>query len=263
MKTAAAALILYLGLGCAAGLPVEKLEKLEKLMSRARRLSTNDDGDDASFAACSNELNALYACPTAAGTTLGDDDFNPTSCADVQTLLTGLCGEGPAVCQAEYHTYMECMYEAFASYSFGAACDLTCASSTRTPVPTPADFRDLDGDGVADVPEGDCCIHGYGMSFSSSPGCGTLAEAAKTCCPWPKLARYSLQQTGEDKTAFDCVSFVSKEKCAAQNALWSDDSQLGPGGCAHSASAVKTIDSASASGPALLVTVLAAAAAAL
>ena len=75
MKTAAAALILYLGLGCAAGLPVEKLEKLEKLMSRARRLSTNDDGDDASFAACSNELNAFAACPTAAGTTLGDDDY--------------------------------------------------------------------------------------------------------------------------------------------------------------------------------------------
>ena len=75
MKTAAAALILYLGLGCAAGLPVEKLEKLEKLMSRARRLSTNDDGDDYSFAACSNELDALYACPTAAGTTLGDDDY--------------------------------------------------------------------------------------------------------------------------------------------------------------------------------------------
>ena len=272
MKTAAAALILYLGLGCAAGLPVEKLEKLEKLMSRARRLSTNDDGDDASFAACSNEIQAFLDCPTAAGTTLGDDDywaadddddFNPTSCADVQTQLTGLCGEGPAVCQAEYHTYMECNYEQFVKSFSGASCELTCASSTRTPAPTPADFSDLDGDGVADVPEGDCCIHGYGMSFSSSPGCGTLAEAAKTCCPWPKLARYSLQQTGEDKTAFDCVSFVSKEKCAAQNALWSDDSQLGPGGCAHSASAVKTIDSASASGPALLVTVLAAAAAVL
>ena len=278
MKTAAAALILYLGLGCAAGLPVEKLEKLEKLMSRARRLSTNDDGDDASFAACSNELNALYACPTAAGTTLGDDDywtaddddddgddddFNPTSCADVQTQLTGLCGEGPAVCQAEYHTAMECTYEQFVKSFSGASCELTCASSTRTPAPTPADFRDLDGDGVADVPEGDCCIHGYGMSFSSSPGCGTLAEAAKTCCPWPRLARYSLQQTGEDKTAFDCVSFVSKENCAAQNALWSDDSQLGPGGCAHSAGALKSSDSASASGPALLAAVLAAAAAAL
>ena len=270
MKTAAAALILYLGLGCAAGLPVEKL------MSRARRLSTDDDNDLAFSNQCSNEIQAFLDCPTA--TTLGDDEYwanddddgdddgddddNPTSCADVQTVLTGLCDEGPAVCQAEYHTYMECMYEAFTS-TFGAACDLTCASSTRTPAPTPADFRDLDGDGVADAPEGDCCIHGYGMSFSSSPGCGTLAEAAKTCCPWPRLARYSLQQTGEDKTAFDCVSFVSKETCAAENALWSDDSQLGPGGCAHSASAVKTIDSASASGPALLVTVLAAAAAAL
>ena len=84
--------------------------------------------------------------------------------------------------------------------------------------------------------------------------------------PGPRTGRMTAVasgQTGEDKTAFDCVSFVSKETCAAENALWSDDSQLGPGGCAHSASAVKTIDSASASGPALLVTVLAAAAAAL
>ena len=185
MKTAAAALILYLGLGCAAGLPVEKL------MSRARRLSTDDDndlafsnqcsneiqafldcptaagttlGDDDYWAAddddddgdddlinqCANEANALHACPTAAGTTLGDDDywtaddddFNPTSCAEVQTLLTGLCGEGPAVCQAEYHTYMECMYEQFVKSFSGASCELTCASSTRTPAPTPADFRD-------------------------------------------------------------------------------------------------------------------------
>ena len=99
MKTAAAALILYLGLGCAAGLPVEKL------MSRARRLSTDDDNDLAFSNQCSNEIQAFLDCPTAAGTTLGDDDywaadddddFNPTSCADVQTQLTGLCGEGPA-----------------------------------------------------------------------------------------------------------------------------------------------------------------------
>ena len=157
MKTAAAALILYLGLGCAAGLPVEKL------MSRARRLSTDDDNDLAFSNQCSNEIQAFLDCPTAAGTTLGDDDywaaddddddgddddFNPTSCADVQTQLTGLCGEGPAVCQAEYHTYMECMYEQFVMSFSGAACDLTCASSTRTPAPTPADFRDLDGDGA-------------------------------------------------------------------------------------------------------------------
>ena len=146
------ALILYLGLGCAAGLPVEKL------MSRARRLSTNDDGDDRSFAACSNEIQAFLDCPTAAGTTLGDDDywaadddddgddddFNPTSCAEVQTLLTGLCGEGPAVCQAEYHTYMECNYEQFVKSFSGASCELTCASSTRTPAPTPADFRETE-----------------------------------------------------------------------------------------------------------------------
>ena len=95
MKTAAAALILYLGLGCAAGLPVEKLEKLEKLMSRARRLSTNDDGDDASFPECSNEANALYACPTAAGTTLGDDDYWTADDDDDATTTTSIRPPAP------------------------------------------------------------------------------------------------------------------------------------------------------------------------
>ena len=257
MKTAA--LVLCLGLGCAAAGPPGDAaagQPLEERLERARRLSAD---------ACATETTAFSTCLADASIT-----FTPAtpagpwaSCADVQAEVAGICAAGPAACEVEYHTYTECLYEYMLTSSYGAGCDLTCASSTRTPAPTPADFRDLDGDGVADAPEGDCCIHGYGMSFSSSPGCGTLAEAAKTCCPWPRLARYSLQQTGEDKTAFDCVSFVSKEKCAAQNALWSDDSQLGPGGCAHSASAVKTIDSASASGPALLVTVLAAAAAAL
>ena len=89
MKTAAAALILYLGLGCAAGLPVEKL------MSRARRLSTNDDGDDASFPECSNEANALYACPTAAGTTLGDDDYWTADDDDDATTTTSIRPPAP------------------------------------------------------------------------------------------------------------------------------------------------------------------------
>ena len=275
MKTAAAALAICLGLGCAAagppgdaaaGQPLEKrleqpLEKrlgqpLEERLERARRLSAD---------ACATETTAFSTCLADASIT-----FTPAtpagpwaSCDDVQAEVTGICDAGPTACEVEYHTYTECLYEYMLTSTYGAGCDVTCASSTRTPAPTPADFRDLDGDGVADVPEGDCCIHGYGMSFSSSPGCGTLAEAAKTCCPWPRLARYSLQQTGEDKTAFDCVSFVSKEKCAAQNALWSDDSQLGPGGCAHSAGALKSSDAASASGPALLAAVLAAAAAAL
>ena len=40
------------------------------------------------------------------------------------------------------------LYEYLLTSTYGAGCDLTCASSTRTPAPTPADFRDLDGDGA-------------------------------------------------------------------------------------------------------------------
>ena len=124
------ALILYLGLGCsAAGLPIEKL------VSRARRLSAN---------ACATETTAWVAC---AGTaTIGDDDywtttddgddgddddFSPTSCDDVQTLLTSLCDAGPTVCQAEYHTYLECLYEYMTTENYGNTllvfCEFTCS----------------------------------------------------------------------------------------------------------------------------------------
>ena len=110
--------------------------------------------------------------------------------------------------------------------------------------------------------EGDCCIGVYGMNFGDSCG-NTLAEADANCCGLYYLARYSLQPGGEDTSAFDCVAFVDKETCATRGGLWSDDSQLGPGGCAHSAAALKASDAASASGPALLAAVLVAAAAAL
>ena len=124
------ALILYLGLGCsAAGLPIEKL------VSRARRLSAN---------ACATETAAWVDC---AGTaTIGDDDywtttddgddgddddFSPTSCDDVQTLLTSLCDAGPTVCQAEYHTYLECMYDYMTTENYGNTllvfCEFTCS----------------------------------------------------------------------------------------------------------------------------------------
>ena len=124
------ALILYLGLGCsAAGLPIEKL------VSRARRLSAN---------ACATETAAWVDC---AGTaTIGDDDywtttddgddgddddFSPTSCDDVQTLLTSLCDAGPTVCQAEYHTYLECLYEYMTTENYGNTllvfCEFTCS----------------------------------------------------------------------------------------------------------------------------------------
>ena len=110
--------------------------------------------------------------------------------------------------------------------------------------------------------EGDCCIAAYGMTFGGACG-NTLAEADANCCGLYYLARYSLQPGGEDTSAFDCVAFVDKETCAARAGTWSDDGAMGPGGCAHSAAALKSSDSASASGPALLAAVLAAAAAAL
>ena len=123
------ALILYLGLGCsAAGLPIEKL------VSRARRLSAN---------ACATETAAWVDC---AGTaTIGDDDywtttddgddgddddFSPTSCDDVQTLLTSLCDAGPTVCQAEYHTYLECMYEYITTENYGNTLLVFCSEFT-------------------------------------------------------------------------------------------------------------------------------------
>ena len=259
MKTAAAALAICLGLGCAAAGPPGDAaagQPLEKRLERARRLSAD---------ACATETTAFSTCLADASIT-----FTPAtpagpwaSCDDVQAEVTGICDAGPAACEVEYHTYTECLYEYMLTSSYGASCDLTCASSTRTPAPTPADFQDLDGDGANDVAaEGDCCIAGYGVNFGGSCG-NTLAEADANCCGLYYLARYSLQPGGEDTSAFDCVAFVDKETCATRGGMWSDDSQLGPGGCAHSAGALKSSDSASASGPALLAAVLVAAAAAL
>ena len=159
MKTAA--LVLGLGLGCAAaglpgdaaaGQPLEKrLERapgspaaaqpLEKRLERARRLSAD---------ACATETTTFSTCLADASIT-----FTPAtpagpwaSCADVQAEVAGICAAGPAACEVEYHTYTECLYEYMLTSSYGASCDLTCASSTRTPAPTPADFQDLDGDGA-------------------------------------------------------------------------------------------------------------------
>ena len=133
---------------------------------------------------------------------------------------------------------------------------------TYTPKPTPEGYRDLDGDGVNDVaPEGSCCISQYGVGFTTnSDSCGsTLAEVtASGCCERPFVARYSLQVGGESTDSYDCVSFIGKAECESMYYTWSDVI----GNCPHSASALKS-DSAPASGPALLATVLAAAAAAL
>ena len=118
--------------------------------------------------------------------------------------------------------------------------------------------RDLDGDGLEDAaPEGSCCINGYGINFADSSCGDTLAEVVALCCPSPFVARYSLQQQGEDTNSFDCVSFISEEDCNAYGALWSDESQLGPGGCDHTTGALNS-DSTLASGPFLATALLAA-----
>ena len=99
-----------------------------------------------------------------------------------------------------------------------------------------------------------------GVGFSTnSDSCGsTLAEVvASGCCERPFVARYHLGNE-ESTDSYDCVSFIGKAECESMYYIWSDVI----GNCPHSASALKS-DSAPASGPALLTTVLAAAAAAL
>ena len=139
MKTAAAALLAYLGLGCAAaGLPDAAAgQPLEKRLERARRLSAD---------ACATETTTFSTCLADASIT-----FTPAtpagpwaSCADVQAEVAGICAAGPAACEVEYHTYTECLYEYMLTSSYGASCDLTCSSSTRTPAPTPANFQETE-----------------------------------------------------------------------------------------------------------------------
>ena len=159
------------------------------------------------------------------------------------------------------------------------SCVLVTAAPTFTRAPTPEGYqplRDLDGDGVEDVaPEGSCCIVQYGVGFTTNKdACGsTLAEVvASGCCPSPFFARYSLNVGGESTDSYDCVSFIGKETCNSYGQTWSggDDDPIGLGqigGCPHSAAAhdaaLKESNAAPASGPALLATALAAAAAAL
>ena len=105
------------------------------------------------------------------------------------------------------------------------SCVLMTAAPTFTRAPTPAGYRDLDGDGVQDVaPEGSCCISQYGVGFTTNnDACGnTLAEvAASGCCPSPFVARYHLGFGGESTDSYDCVSFISKEDCNSYGQTWS------------------------------------------
>ena len=199
---------------------------------------------------------------------LGTADSREACIDAVQALNTGANAatystDGTKACYVEYgQTTVDT-----SSYSSDYENCLLTAPATPS--------RDLDGDGAEDVaPEGSCCIVQYGVGFDTQCG-STLAEVtASNCCPTPFIARYHLGASGENPTNYDCVSFISKEDCIAYGQTWSggDDDPIGLGqigGCPHSAAApayeaaLKESDSAPASGPALLATVLAAAAAAL
>ena len=53
------------------------------------------------------------------------------------------------------------------------------------------------------------------------------------------------------------IGMTTQEDCNAYGALWSDESQLGPGGCDHTTGALNS-DSTLASGPFLATALLAA-----
>ena len=84
-----------------------------------------------------------------------------------------------------------------------------------TPPPTPKGFRDNDQDGVADAAaDGTCCAQCQGCKFSDCSGATDLAGAA-SCCPAGFHHRYHIGYNGEDRTAYDCVSFVAQADCTA------------------------------------------------
>ena len=87
-----------------------------------------------------------------------------------------------------------------------------------TPPPTPKGFRDNDQDGVADAAaDGTCCAQCQGCKFSDCSGATDLAGAA-SCCPSDFFLRYPSATTGEDTTAYDCVSF--RRRLADCTAYW-------------------------------------------
>ncbi len=133
--------------------------------------------------------------------------------------------------------------------------------------------KDLDGDGIVDMaPENQCCISGYGNTFTNEYNCGTtMAEVqAGGCCPEDFLLRYSLQPGGEDQNHWDCVSFVDKDGCTEKNTAlgltgfyqWSAD-VAGFGSCPHTVAALGDTDAALGAGPLVATALLLAAATAL
>ena len=125
--------------------------------------------------------------------------------------------------------------------------------------------RDLDGDGVEDVAvEGECCIGGYGNTFTNEYNCGTtMAEVqAGGCCAAGFLLRYSLQPCGEENNGWDCVSFVDKAGCTAKGSPYQWSADVGAQ-CPHTAAAIAISDhcdsdSALVSGPFLAAALIAA-----
>ena len=150
---------------------------------------------------------------------------------------------------------------------FSKAAGINCPHYIPTAPPSPAGGlnRDLDGDGLEDAAaEGECCIGGYGNSFTNEYNCGTtMAEVqAGGCCAAGFLLRYSLQPCGEDNNGWDCVSFVDKAGCTAKGSPYQWSADVGAR-CPHTAAAIATppahhCDSALASGPFLAAALIAA-----
>jgi len=80
--------------------------------------------------------------------------------------------------------------------------------------------QDNDGDGVIDVAlEGECCVSAYGQPFTDACGTTLTEVEASGCCPDGFLLRHSfdiyqsMADQWNDRTRWDCVSFVDKEAC--------------------------------------------------
>jgi hypothetical protein len=201
-------------------------------------------------------------------------NFDDTSCGDTLAEVAS-CGDSscrsPFVARyslqadGEHQDAYDCV--SFISEedcnAYGALWSDNCPHYIPTAPPSPAGGlnRDLDGDGYEDAAaEGECCISGYGNTFTNEYNYGTtMAEVqAGGCCAAGSLLRYSLQPCGEDNNRWDCVSFVDTAACAAMGAsyIWSADAFLS---CPHTAASLSIdCDSALASGPFLATALLAA-----
>ncbi len=109
--------------------------------------------------------------------------------------------------------------------------------TTATPPPSPnLGDRDRDGDGVEDAAaDGACCMSCRTCAF----GPGDFGQDLATCraqtdacwCADDYLVRYAIREDAgywrEDRSTYDCVSFVSEPVCSARMGMWMSE------GCPH------------------------------